>query len=124
MVYATQEDFSLHCPQQTVEPKTLDALLQRASDQVDAACFGRIRRQGFHSLASYQQDCIKKAVCLQAAFLHTYGEALDSPLSSYGINGVSMAFDPSRMVRQGGVTMGQEIYSMLIRTGLAHRGIW
>lgn len=124
MAYATAEEFARYCPGQSMDESTLTALLEQASDQVDAVCFGRIRRQGFPALASYQQECIKKAVCLQAGWLHTYGELLDSPLASYGINGVSMSFDAARTVRQGGVTVGQAVYSMLLQSGLAHRGIW
>ena len=42
--------------------------------------------------------------------LPAYGDALESPLDSYGINGVSMTFDASRIVRQGGVTVSSEVY--------------
>lgn len=124
MAYATAEDFARYCAGQAIDADTLTALLEQASDQVDAACFGRIRRAGFDRLTPHQQECIKKAVCLHAAWLAAYGEAVESPLASYGINGVSMAFDTTRTVRQGGVTMGQQAYSLLLQTGLAHRGIW
>lgn len=124
MAYATAEDFARYCAGQTIDADTLAALLQQASDQVDAACFGRIRRAGFEQLTAYQQECIQKAVCLHAAWLAAYGEAVESPLASYGINGVSMTFDTARTTQQGGVTMGQQVYSLLLQTGLAHRGIW
>lgn len=124
MAYATAEEFDRYCAGQDIEPDTITALLEQASDQIDAACFGRIRRKGFERLTAHQQECIQKAVCLHTAWLAAYGEALESPLASYGINGVSMAFDNTRTMQQGGVTMGQQVYSLLLQSGLAHRGIW
>lgn len=122
--YATAEDFARYCPGETPAGKDLAAVLERASDQVDGLCFGRIRRRGFDKLTAFQQEKIKKAVCLHAAFLSAYGDALESPLASYGINGISMAFDAARTAAQGGVTTSKEVYNLLIQTGLAHRGVW
>ena len=92
-----------------------------ASDAVDALCFGRIRKVGFDQLTEFQQEKVKKAVCLHAKFLLTYGDLLDSPLSSYGINGVSMSFDASKVVTQGGVTTNQAVMQQLRQSGLATR---
>lgn len=122
--YAGPEDFARYCPGEALAGAELAAALERASDQVDGLCFGRIRRRGFDKLTVFQQERIKKAVCLHAAFLAAYGDALESPLASYGINGVTMAFDASRMASQGGVTTSKEVYSQLLQSGLAHRGVW
>lgn len=122
--YANPEDFARYCPGEALAGEELTAALERAGDQVDGLCFGRIRRCGFDKLTAFQQEKIKKAVCLHAAFLSAYGDALESPLASYGINGVSMAFDPARLVSQGGVTTSREVYGLLVQTGLAHRGVW
>ncbi len=117
--YATEQDCIRFGLEQLPEP-----LLERASDQVDAACFGRIRQKGFDKLPQFQRETIKKAVCLHAAFLQSYGQALESPLDSYGINGVSMSFAADRVVRQGGAVVSGEVYSLLLQTGLAQRGVW
>lgn len=122
--YATPEDFARYCPDEVLTGAELEAALDHASDQVDGLCFGRIRRQGFDRLTEFQREYIKKAVCKHTAFLAAYGDALESPLASYGINGVSMAFDAARTARQGGVTTSKEVYSLLLQTGLAHRGVW
>lgn len=122
--YAAPEDFARYCPGGALVGEELAAMLERASDQVDGLCFGRIRRRGFEKLTEFQQANIKKAVCLHAAFLHAYGDAVESPLASYGINGVSMAFDAARVAGQGGVTTSKEVYGLLLQTGLAHRGVW
>ena len=95
--------------------------LERASDEVDALCYGRIRKTDFGGLTPFQQEKIKKAGCHHAAFLHAYGEELQSPLASYGINGVSMSFDGSRAVTQGGITTNTAVMAQLRQSGLASR---
>lgn len=122
--WASPEDYARYCPGGSLSGAELAAMLERASGQVDAICFGRIRRAGFENLTAFQRERIAEAVCRHAEFLATYSDALESPLASYGINGVSMAFDAGRMTCQGGVTAGREVYSLLTQTGLAHRGIW
>ena len=100
---------------------SLEQKLRLASDAVDALCYGRIRKVGFENLTEFQQEKVKKAVCLHAKFLLTYGDLLNSPLSSYGINGVSMSFDASKVVTQGGVTTNQAVMQQLRQSGLATR---
>lgn len=116
MVYATVEDLVDFCGSTDAAGQ-----LDRASDEVDALCYGRIRRVGFGCLTPFQREKIKKAVCYHAAFLYAYGEELQSPLSSYGINGVSMSFDSSRTVTQGGITTSNAVMAQLRQTGLAVR---
>lgn len=122
--YASPEDYARYCPDGSLTGDELDAALERASGQVDGLCFGRIRRAGMDRLTEFQKEKIAEAVCCHADFLEAYSDALESPLASYGINGVSMAFDASRTASQGGVTTSKEVYSLLVQTGLAHRGIW
>jgi hypothetical protein len=97
------------------------SLFELASDAVDALCYGRIRKVGFDNLTKFQQEKVKKAVCLHVSFLSTYGDLLNSPLSSYGINGVSMSFDAAKVVTQGNVTTNQAVMQQLRQSGLATR---
>lgn len=122
--YATPGDYARYCPGGPLSEDSVNAFLERASAQVDGLCYGRIRRAGFNNLTEFQQECIRKATCLQAEFLASYADALESPLQSYGINGVSMTFDGTKVRQQGGVTASGEVYSLLLQTGLAHRGVW
>lgn len=122
--YATPNDYARYCPDGSLTEGMLYAELERASAQVDGLCYGRIRRAGFENLTEFQQECIRQATCLQAEFLASYADALESPLQSYGINGVSMTFDGTKVRQQGGVTASSEVYSLLLQTGLAHRGVW
>lgn len=106
---------------ETEDEAALEARLKQASDDVDALCYGRIRKAGFENLTAFQQEKVKKAVCHHAAFLAAYGEMLESPFASYGINGVSMSFSPDRVVTQGGVTTSQTVMQQLRQSGLATR---
>lgn len=101
-------------------PYDAQRILQ-AEDEVNDLCFGRIAAIGFDRLTDFQRSRIKKAVCLHAAFLAQYADMLQSPLASYGINGVSMSFDSDKTVTQGGVTTSHAVLAQLRQSGLAVR---
>lgn len=117
MPYATSEDLKKYAP----DADCTELELEQASDEVDALCYGRIRKVGFENLTAFQQEKVKKAVCYHAAFLHNYGEELSSPLASYGINGVSMSFSKDKTETQGGVTTTGAVMVQLRQSGLATR---
>ncbi|MBR2048283.1 MAG: hypothetical protein IJ960_06760 [Oscillospiraceae bacterium] len=121
MSYATVADYFRYVPGAKPDDPGLASHLERASDDVDALCYGRIRKVGFDNLTDFQKEKVKKAVCHHAAFLATYGDLVDSPLSSYGINGVSMSFAADRVVTQGGVTTTNAAMTQLRQSGLASR---
>lgn len=103
-----------------------DELMQRLSDAqraVDGLTFNRIVKQGFDNLTEFQQGLVKEAVKKQADFAYNNAELLGSPLSGYSISGVSMSFDRSKVLTIGGVTTTNEVYGLLLQTGLCYRGI-
>ncbi len=93
----------------------------QAEDEVNDLCFGRIAAIGFDRLTDFQRRRVQKAVCLHAVFLAQYADMLQSPLASYGINGVSMSFDSGKTVTQGGVTTSHAVLAQLRQSGLAVR---
>lgn len=121
MAYATFKEFHSLMPDSQIAEAEAARMLEQASDDIDGLCFGRIRKIGFEKLTAFQQDKVKKAVCYHAAFLRDYGEELQSPLASYGINGVSMSFSSERTVTQGGVTTSNAVMTQLRQSGLASR---
>lgn len=121
MAYATFEEFRSLMPESQMAETEVARMLEQASDDIDGLCFGRIRKIGFEKLTAFQQDKVKKAVCYHAAFLRDYGEELQSPLASYGINGVSMSFSSERTMTQGGVTTSNAVMTQLRQSGLATR---
>lgn len=98
--------------------------LSQAEYDVDALTFNRIRAAGgISDLTDLQRELVKRAVCLQAGFRHDYGELLDNPLSSYGINGVSMQWDRSVLIQEGPIRTTSAVLSLLQQTGLTYRGL-
>ncbi len=98
--------------------------LLQAEFDVDSLTFNRIRGAGgIRKLTELQQELIKRAVALQAEFRHEYADLLNNPLSSYGINGVSMSWDKSVLVQQSGVFTTKAVLSLLRQTGLTYRGL-
>ena len=73
-------------------------------------------------MTPYQQELVRRAVCEQAEFRHDNADMLETPLSSYSINGVSMQFGGN--VRElGGVVTTRQITNLLQQTGLTYRGL-
>ena len=98
--------------------------LSQAEYDVDALTFNRIHASGkISALTELQQELVKRAVYLQADFCHDYADLLYNPLSSYGINGVSMQWDKSVLVRQGSTFTTNAVISLLRQTGLTYRGV-
>lgn len=98
--------------------------LLQAEFDVDSLTFNRIRGAGgLTELTELQQELVKCAVAQQADFRHEYAELLNNPLSSYGINGVSMAWDKSVLVQQSGVFTTNAVLSLLRQTGMTYRGL-
>jgi len=116
--YLPPEEYSGAIPAEEVE-----ARLKRACRNIDSLTFNRIVEKGFENLSEFQQELIKEAVVLHMDFCYENAELLESPLSAYSINGVSMSFDKSKVVELGGVTTSSETYSLLMQTGLCYRGL-
>ena len=94
--------------------------LDRASDAIDALTFNRIRAIGWDNLTEFQRERVRKACCVQADFLAENADALDSALSSYAINGVSMTFGNGALYRVvGGVPVANAAMALIRSTGLA-----
>lgn len=121
-MYVTAEEYRARYPGESPDEE-LTSVLSRAEDEIDALTFNRIRAAGFSALTTFQQRIVKNAVCDQAHFREEYGELLDQPLASYGINGVSMSFDRNRILTVSGVTTTPEILSLLRQSGLTYRGL-
>jgi hypothetical protein len=116
-VYLSADEYSGDIPESEVIRR-----LSQASRVIDSLTFNRIVRSGFENLTEFQQGIIKEAVALQADFAYQNAELIESPLSSYGISGVSMSFDKSKVLTVGGVTTTNEVYGLLLQTGLCYRG--
>ena len=117
--YATVEEYTELLPD-AVEVTAAD--LRQASRHIDSLTYNRIVAAGFDNLTQFQQEIIKEVCCRQAQFEVENEDAISSVLSSYSINGVSMAFGSSwNVFTEHGVAMRRDIYSLLQQTGLCCR---
>lgn len=92
--------------------------LERASDQVDTLTYNRINGKGFDNLTKFQQDKVKKAVCIHAEFIEQYGEYINLPLSGFSAGSTSVSFNANKV---NGITTTQEVLNYLKQTGLTCR---
>ena len=118
--YATEEDFEELFPGSDT-PAESD--LVKASRHIDSLTYNRIVEKGFDNLTGFQQEIIKEVCCRQAAFEMENAEMLDSPLSAYSVNGVSMTFGGGMggICEENGVVIPKSVYAMLKQTGLCCR---
>lgn len=97
--------------------------LYAASRHIDALTFNRIVGIGFQNLTEFQQEMVRQVVCNQAEFEAENETLINSVLTSYSINGVSMGIDAGgwNITIQNGVVMRSDTYAMLQQTGLCCR---
>lgn len=123
MSYATPQDYELY-GKGLIPSDGLERVLTRASDQINGLTYNRIVARGFDSLTPFQKEQIKKAVCLQADFVHQYGDYLNTPMTGFSAGSISWSFGESGFVQgAGGVMTSQEVMGLLLPTGLANRVI-
>lgn len=96
----------------------LDSKLEKATDQINSLTYNRIVGVGFNNLTPFQQDKVKKAVCLHADFVEKYGEYIDMPLSGFSAGSISVNFNANKV---NGITTTQEVINYLNQTGLTCR---
>lgn len=94
----------------------LDSKLEFASDDINSLTYNRIIGLGFDNLTPFQQDKIKKAVCIQAEFNYQYGDYMDLPVDSYSAGSVSLNFGNSSVVKSP-----NSVANYLRQTGLTCR---
>ena len=114
--YITEEEYKEICPNGAASK---EHLIQSEHD-VDYLTYNRMVAGEFSNFPEWIQNLVKRAISLQADFIHDYGELISSPLQSYGINGVSMSFKSDVVIQCGGISMLKGTYGLLERTGLTN----
>lgn len=99
----------------------LDFKLEKASDQIDSLTYNRIVGRGFENLTEFQQDKIKKAVCMHADFVENYGEYINMPFSGFSAGSISVTINGNIVKNVNGVTTTNDVDSLLKQTGLTCR---
>lgn len=104
--------------------KDLAQKIKQAQQHTDALTFNRIVGIGFENLTPFRQSVIKEVICQQVDFEDENRELLDSVLTSYSINGVSMNFGNNwNVMIQNGIAMKRSTFELLKQTGLTNRVI-
>ena len=123
-MYISADDILAYNAEFTRTATDINRLINEAEDAVNSLTYYRIpAKGGLQEFSEFVQKQVKKACCEQVIFLHTYGDMVNSPLQSYGINGVSMTLKEDAVISRGGVTVSRRVYNLLLPTNLMYRGI-
>ena len=115
--YVTVEEYKKNY--NDIPDDSIGKSLKKASRHIDTLTFNRIQGIGFNNLTEFQKEIIKEVTCELANFEYENEDVITSVLSSYSINGVSMAFGDSWNIKVlKGVAIPTELYETLSQTGL------
>lgn len=120
--YADMEYYKKEYNGTALPDDELGRMLKTASRHIDALTYNRIIGQGFFCLTEFQQDIIKEVCCLQADFEYENADMIDTVISAYSLNGVSVQFENTwNVMISNGVAMKKDTYQLLQQTGLCCR---
>jgi hypothetical protein len=98
--------------------------LQIASQAVDSLTYCRIASRGLDGLTAHQKGIVQWVVCALAEWQTENADIINSPYSSYSINGVSATWGTGAGVKMvNGVMVPHSIYAELQKTGLCYPGV-
>lgn len=125
-MYVTEQEYIAARIAVGAEPfDDITPFLASASDAVDVLTFHRIQAAGgIDALTPFQRDTIKRVMCALAEFMHDNQEAINSPISAYNINGVSVQYGGTAAVGAvNGVLIPYALYRQLLATGFCDRRV-
>lgn len=104
----------------TLPSDNAEDYLKQASRHIDTLTFNRILKYGFDKLTDFQKEIIKEVTFKLSNFEYENEDLLNSILSGYSINGVSMNFNNEswNITTQNGVAIKTDDYELLSQTGL------
>ncbi len=91
-----------------------------AAHHIDVLTGFRIK--DYNALTPFQQSTLSAVYEGLTTFEEENADILDTPLTSYGINGVSMTFG-ERVKTINGVVIPADLYALLCSTGLCYPAI-
>lgn len=101
-----------------------DKIINNANNAIDILTYSRINAIGFENLTAFQQRIVSECASEIAEFLIDNREILDTPLSAYSINGVSMQFKFNQTVHcSNGIVIPEMTYKKLMSTNLCYGGL-
>lgn len=124
--YITTEEVLTYLGNQPGEigDNTLTRLITRAENDIDALTYYRITAKGgLDNFSAFVAGQVKQACLEQVSFLNDYGDMVNLPFKSYGINGVSITRQDGGIITQNGRSVSRQVYNLLLPTGLLYRGL-
>ena len=122
-MYVSLYEYGLLSKSVSIPDSDIEKMLKRAENDINSLTFNRIRKIGFDNLTDFQKEMVRQAVVDHADFIFEYGDMLTNPLSSYGFNGVSMAWDNSKVQFKDNIYTSNGVLSLLDQTGLTYLGV-
>lgn len=105
-----------------IPDKELARRLKTASRHIDSLTYNRIVGRGITGLTEFQQEAVREACCQQADFEYENADMIETVISSYSLNGVSVQFGSTwNVMVSNGVAMKRDTYQLLQQTGLCCR---
>lgn len=122
-MYADYDFYASEYGGKTLTAENAKEFLEDASTKIDILTFCRINGIGFDNLTPFQQEKIRTVCCKWADFACENEDIVNSYLSSYSINGVSIDLRSSANLKTiDGVLIPSALYRELAMTGLCYRG--
>lgn len=122
-MYADYNYYASEYGGNTLTAENAKGYLQDASDKIDILTFCRINVIGFNCLTKFQQEKVRVACCKLADFAAENEDIINSYISSYSINGVSIDLrNSANLTLVDGVLIPSSLYRELMMTGLCRRG--
>ena len=108
----------------THNSENLNRILKTASQHIDTLTFNRIVGMGFDNLTPFQQSVVREVCCQMADLMIENKDLIETALSSYSINGVSMNFGDSwNVMTMNGIAMKRSTFELLNQSGLTRKVI-
>lgn len=121
--YATMRYYQQEYGGSQISGTDLARSLYNASRHIDTLTFNRIVAKTFDGLTPFQQEVVQRVTCALAEWEAINEDVLQSAVSGYSINGVSLSFGAGgTLYSQGGVILPKTLYGELAQTGLTYRG--
>lgn len=93
----------------------------KSAEHIDTLTFNQI--VDYNSLTDFQKGVISRVHKRLTEFEKENEDVLNSQLSSYSLNGVSMSFGGQSVKFICGIAIPTELYSLLLSTGLCYPAI-
>ena len=103
----------------------VEKYLEKSQEKIDSITYNRIVRIGFDNLTDFQQEKLRKAICIQADYIneHGYNDKDDNDISSYRVLDISVNVkdDSSKNTMAKRLHVDEEAYDLVHKTGLDNR---